>query len=46
MQVDDLQRREGRPKSKWMEVERIDIKKCKLNEDLAHDELEWRNIIM
>ena len=28
-----------------MEVVTINSKKCNLSEDLAHDRLEWRNII-
>ena len=29
----------------WMEVIRIDLKKCNLSKDLAQDRLEWRNKI-
>ena len=37
--------KKGRPKRIWMEVVRIDLQKCNLFEDLAHDRLEWRNKI-
>ena len=37
-------RTRGRPKRTWMEVVRIDLRKCNLSEDLAQDRLEWQNI--
>ena len=35
----------GRPKRMWMEVVKINTKKCNLSEDLARDRSEWRNRI-
>ena len=37
MQVDGPPRKRGRRKGTWMEVVRIDMKKCNLSEDLAED---------
>ena len=45
MKVDGPPRGRGRPKRSWMEVVKIDIKKCNLYEDLAQDRLVWRNKI-
>ena len=35
----------GRPKKTWMEVAKIDMKKCNLSDDLAQGRMEWRNKI-
>ena len=45
MQVDGPPRVRGRPMRMWMEVVRLDIKKCNLSKDWAQDRLEWRNMI-
>ena len=45
MKVDGPPRERGRPKRTWMEVVKIDMKKCNLSEDLAQDRSKWRNII-
>ena len=45
MKVDGPQRGRGRPRRTWMEVVKIDPKKCNLFEDLAQDRLELRNKI-
>lgn len=34
-------RKMGRQKRTWLEVERIDLKKCNLSEDLAQDRSKW-----
>ena len=39
MHVDSSPRRRGRPKRSWIVVT-IDLKKCYISEDLAHDRLE------
>ena len=36
MKVDGLPRGRGKPKRTWMEVVKIDLKKCNLSENLAH----------
>ena len=45
MKVDGPPRGRNRPKKIWMEVVKIDMKKCSLSEDLAQDRSEWRNRI-
>ena len=45
IQVDDPLRGRNRPKRIWMEVVKIDLKKCNLSEDLAQARSEWRNKI-
>ena len=45
MQVDGPSRRRCRPKRMWMEVVKIDLKKCNLSEDLAQDKSQWKNKI-
>ena len=40
MNVDGPPRGRGRPKRTWMEVVKIDMKKCGLYEDLAQDRSE------
>ena len=45
VQVDGPPRGRGKLKRKWMEVVKIDLKKCNLSEDLAQDRSKWRNII-
>ena len=45
MQDDGPLRGRGRPKMTWMEVVKIDLKKCNLFEDLTQDSSEWRNRI-
>ena len=40
---DDTWSLSSKPKRTWIEVVRVDIKKCNLFEDLVHDRLEWRN---
>ena len=42
MQVNGPSRKRGRPKRAWMEV---DLKKYNLSEDLAQENLGWRNRI-
>ena len=37
MQIDGPPRGRGRPRRTWMEVVKIDLKKCDLFEDLALD---------
>ena len=43
MQVDGLPRGRGKSKRTWMEVVKMDPKKCNLFEYLVKDRLEWRN---
>ena len=43
--VDGPPTESDRPKRTWMNVVKIDLKKCNLCEDLAQDRSEWRNII-
>ena len=45
MKVDGPPRGRSRSKGTWMEVVKIDMKKCNLSEDLAQDRSEWRNKI-
>ena len=45
MQVNGPPRGMARPKRMWMEVVKIDLKKCNLSEDLAQNRSEWRNRI-
>ena len=45
MKVDGLPRGRGRPKRTWIDVVKIDMKKCSLSEDLAQDRSECRNRI-
>ena len=45
MNVDGPPKERGRPKRMWMEVLKMDIKKCNLSGDLAQDKSEWRNRI-
>ena len=45
MKVNSPPRGRGRPKRSWMDVVKIDIKKCNLFEDLTQDRTEWRNKI-
>ena len=43
--VDGPPRENGRPNMTWVDVKKIDLKKCNLYEDLAYDRSEWRNKI-
>ena len=43
MQVDSRTKERGRPKRKWMEVVKIDLKNCNLYKNLTQNKLEWRN---
>lgn len=43
MQVDCLSSIRDWLKRTWMEVVRLDLKKCNLFENLAQDRLEWRD---
>ena len=45
MQVDGPLRGRGRLKRTWIEVVKVDLKKCNLSEGLAQDRSEWRNKI-
>ena len=45
MKVDGPPRGRGRPKRTWIEVVKINMKKCNLSKDLAQDRSEWRNRI-
>ena len=45
MKVDGPPRGRDRPKRMWVEVVKINKKKCRLSKDLAQDRLEWRNKI-
>ena len=45
MKVDGPPRGRDRLKRTWMEVVKIDMKKCNLSENLAQDTSEWRNKI-
>lgn len=45
MQVDGLSRKRGRLKRAWIEVVKMDLKKCNISKDLAQDRPEQRNII-
>ena len=45
MKVDGPLRGSGRLKRMWMELVKMDMKKCNLSEDLSQDRLEWRNEI-
>ena len=45
MQVDGPPRGMGRLNRVWMEVVKLDMKKCDLFVNLTQDRLEWRNII-
>ena len=45
IKVDGPPRERGRPKTTWIEVVKIDLKKCNLFEDLAQNRSEWRNRI-
>ena len=42
MQVDGHPRKRDMPKRTWMELVRLDLKKCNLLEELTIDRLEWR----
>lgn len=44
-QVDSPSWKNGRLKSTWMEVVKIDLEKCNLHEDLAPHRLKFRNRI-
>ena len=45
MEVDGPPRGRGRQKKTWMEVVKIDMKKCNLSKDLAKDRSNERNKI-
>ena len=45
MKVDGPPMGRGRPKRTWMELVKIDMKKCNLFEDLTQDRSEWKNRI-
>ena len=45
MQVDGSPMERDRPKRTWMEMVKIDLKKCNLSKDLVEDRSEWRNKI-
>ena len=45
MKADGPPRVRGRPKRTWMEVVKINMRKCNLSKDLAQDRSEWRNKI-
>lgn len=44
MQVAGSSKKMDRPKTIWMEIARIDLKKCNQSEDLAQDRLEFNKI--
>ena len=45
MQIDGPPRGRGMLKRTWIEVVKIDLKKCNLSENLVHDRSEWKNRI-
>ena len=41
--VDGPARGRGRSKRTWMEVKKIDLKKCNISNNVAQDRSKWRN---